>query len=85
MNINDFIGASGVLLILAAYFLNAFGWLPQNRTYFALNTIGAAGSCAASYLIHYWPFVILEGTWTIVSVVGWLRAGRTKDSLLKHP
>jgi hypothetical protein len=76
MIVNDLIGAGGVGLILAAYFLNAFGWMPQNRSYFALNTIGAAASCLASWLIHYWPFVVLEGTWTVVSVVGFFRAGR---------
>jgi hypothetical protein len=87
MNVKDIIGAGGVGLILAAYFLNAFGWMPQDRRYFALNIVGAAASCLASWLIDYWPFVILEGTWTVVSIVGFFRAGRRQanGTLLKHP
>lgn len=75
MTFNDWIGTIGVFLILAAYFCSTFHWLsPQSRIFFALNTIGAGMSCYASYLISYWPFVVLEGTWTLVSLIGWIRA-----------
>jgi hypothetical protein len=30
-----------------------------------LNTTGAGLAGYASYLIDYWPFVILEGTWDV--------------------
>lgn len=75
MTLSDWIGTVGVFLILVAYFLSTFNWLSsQSRTFFALNTIGAAMTCAASYLIQYWPFFVLEGTWTIVSLIGWIKA-----------
>jgi hypothetical protein len=35
-----------------------------------LNVAGAAIACAASVLLKYWPFIILEGCWTIVSAAG---------------
>lgn len=75
MNVNDWIGTIGVGLILIAYFCSTFNWMSSHsRVFFMLNTIGAAMTCLVSYLIAYWPFFILEGTWTIVSLIGWLRA-----------
>ena len=75
MNSSDWIGTIGVGLILIAYFCSTFHWMSaQSRIFFLLNTIGAAMACFASYLIFYWPFVVLEGTWTIVSLIGWIKA-----------
>jgi len=74
MNTNDWIGTIGVGLILIAYFCSTFNLIsPQSRIFFLLNTVGAAMACLASYLISYWPFVALEGTWTIVSFVGLIK------------
>ena len=71
MSHNDLIGTIGVGLILLAYFCNTFGWLNnKSKSFFLLNIIGAGLACYASYLINYWPFVILEGTWLLVSLVG---------------
>lgn len=65
------IGSFGVTLLLLAFFLNLFGWLEQdNLTYVLMNIMGASLSCYASYLIHYMPFVILEGAWASVAVAG---------------
>jgi nucleoside recognition membrane protein YjiH len=75
MTNSDWVGTIGVFLILSAYFCSTFGWLSsQSRPFFALNTVGAAMSCYASFLIEYWPFVVLEGTWMIVSLIGWVKA-----------
>lgn len=75
MSVSDWIGTLGVLLILIAYFCSTFKWMSaHSKIFFMLNTIGAAMTCFASYLIAYWPFFVLEGTWTIVSLVGWIRA-----------
>jgi hypothetical protein len=48
----------------------------QSRLFFALNTIGSSLTCFSSYLIQYWPFFVLEGIWTIVSLIGWINAKR---------
>jgi hypothetical protein len=75
MALNDWIGTVGVTLILIAYFCSTFRWMSaHSRVFFMLNTIGAAMTCLASYLIAYWPFFVLEGTWTIVSLIGWIKA-----------
>lgn len=36
--------------------------------YILMNVAGAGFACVASWLIRYIPFVILEGTWTLVSL-----------------
>jgi len=75
MNANDIIGSAGVGLILLAYFLSTEKLLKQDsKMYFVLNIIGAGLATIASLLIGYWPFVILEGTWTLVSLYGLMKA-----------
>ncbi|MDF2438974.1 MAG: hypothetical protein K0Q95_3350 [Bacteroidota bacterium] len=71
MNINDWIGFTGVTILLLAFLLNLTGKISQHELpYIIMNIIGAAVAGLASFLINYIPFVILEGTWTIVSVWG---------------
>ena len=75
MNTNDIIGTIGVGTILLAYFLNIFSWIKKDGVLFYLmNIIGASIACYTSYLIHYIPFVIIEGTWTVVSIMGLLKS-----------
>ncbi|MEP6596808.1 MAG: hypothetical protein ABJA71_12725 [Ginsengibacter sp.] len=79
MTYNDFIGTLGVALILMAYFLNTARLIPRNqKLYYIMNMIGAALAFYASLLINYWPFVILEGTWTLVSIYGLMKIMRIK-------
>lgn len=69
-NINDIIGFTGVSILLVAFLLNLWGKLSQNSIgYILLNIIGAGLACLASVLINYVPFIILEGTWTLVSLI----------------
>ena len=71
MSYSDIIGTIGVGLILLAYFCNTFGWINgKSKLFFLLNIAGAGLACYASWLINYSPFVILEGTWLLVSVIG---------------
>lgn len=74
MTYNDLIGTIGVALILMAYFMNTVRMIPVNgKLFYVMNIIGAALACYASFLIAYWPFVILEGAWTMVSIYGMMR------------
>jgi dolichyl-phosphate-mannose--protein O-mannosyl transferase len=81
MNSIDFIGFSGVLLLLLAFFLNLFGMIRRDSLiYILLNIFGAGIAAFASWLLHYLPFIILESTWTAVSIVALIRfAGRIKN------
>lgn len=74
MNYNDITGTVGVGLILLAYFCDTFGLIKNNsKAFFILNILGSGIACYASLLIHYWPFVILEGCWFLVSLIGLLK------------
>ncbi|HQV60125.1 MAG: hypothetical protein IPN39_06120 [Chitinophagaceae bacterium] len=80
MTVADIIGTIGVGLILIAYFCNTFGWISgKGKLFFLLNAAGAGLACYASWLISYWPFVVLEGTWFLISVVGLARTFKVKD------
>ena len=68
------IGSVGVFLLLVAFFLNLFGRLRHTAvTYQAMNVLGAGLSCYASHLIGFFPFVVLEGTWSLVAAVALVR------------
>ena len=68
-SVADWIGTIGVTLLLIAFGLSLLNKISQNNiVYILLNSAGASLACLASILIHYIPFVILEGVWTIVSL-----------------
>lgn len=65
------VGSVGVVLLLLAFFLTLFSLLGQDSLlYIVMNVVGASLSCYASYLINYVPFVILEGAWAAVAMLG---------------
>lgn len=78
MTFSDIIGGIGVFITLLAYFLIIFNFIDKNGVlFFMMNIIGAGLACYASLLIDYWPFVVLEGTWTLISVVGLIKSLRS--------
>ena len=67
---SDYIGFIGVAILLVAFLLNLLNKISKDGfPYIFMNIIGAGLACAASWLINYIPFVILEGTWTLVSLI----------------
>lgn len=78
MSYNDIIGGIGVFITLLAYFLIIFNFIDKDGVlFFMMNIIGAGLACYASLLINYWPFVVLEGTWTLISIVGLVKSLRS--------
>ena len=77
MRESEIIGSIGVALLLIAFFMNLFGMLSSDsRAYQAMNAVGAAVSCYASYLIGFAPFVVLEAIWCVAAVAAMVRGGR---------
>jgi hypothetical protein len=70
LNTNDWIGFIGVAILLVAFLMNLLNKMDKDGLiYIVLNIVGAGLACVASLLINYLPFVILEGTWTVVSII----------------
>ena len=70
MTLNDWIGFTGVAILLFAYFLSLSNRISKDHIgYISMNFIGAGIACLASVLLHYWPFIILEGAWALVSLI----------------
>lgn len=79
MNFTDWLGFIGVALILLAYILNVRNKVRNNSyTFILLNLIGASLACAASILLEYIPFIILEGVWALISFVSFIREYKKK-------
>lgn len=71
MTQTDLIGSIGVTILLIAYFLNLTNRVTKDDfIYLVMNFIGAGTACFASILLHYLPFIILEASWTLVSIIG---------------
>lgn len=71
----DMIGSAGVALLLLAFALNLSGYLRRDGAiYAAMNVVGAGLAAAASVMINYIPFVILESVWCIVSIAALTKA-----------
>lgn len=74
MSYTDTISTIGVSLILLAFFLNTFKYLSaKSKLYFILNIIGGTFACYGSVLLNSMPFIILEGTWSVVAIVGLMK------------
>ena len=82
MSFAEVLGTVGVSMILVGFSLNLFG-LMQRRSYkyVVLNLVGGALACTASILIEFFPFIILEGTWTVVAVVGLVNLLRSRNAV----
>ena len=80
MSFAEALGTIGVSLLLIGFFLNLFGLMKRSTLkYVLLNLFGGGLACTASILIDFFPFVILEGTWTLVALVGLGRLLRARS------
>ena len=79
LSLADIIGSVGVFILLLAFVLNLLNKISRESvSYILMNIIGAGLACYASYLINYIPFIILEGVWTLVSLIALLNYYRKK-------
>ena len=69
LSLGEIFGSVGVALLLISFLMNLLKkWSQDSLPYILMNTIGAGLACASSVLIHFFPFIILEGTWMLVSL-----------------
>lgn len=75
----DWIGAIGVSILLLAYLLLLVKvFTVSHRIYIWMNITGAGLATLASVFLKYVPFIILEGTWMLVSIVALFQQKNTK-------
>jgi hypothetical protein len=69
MSVSDSLGTAGVSLLLLAFLLILFKKIQvESVSYTLLNIVGAALCGVSAYLISFYPFVVLEGVWVLVSL-----------------
>ncbi|QEC61687.1 CBU_0592 family membrane protein [Mucilaginibacter ginsenosidivorans] len=77
MKISDIVASIGVIILLIAFFLNLNKKLnADSKAYILMNFIGAGICCDASYMVRFYPFVILEGIWAFVALLSLLKVSR---------
>jgi len=79
MSSGEWIGTLGVSILLLAFALNLLKKLEANsKMYLLMNVLGGALACLSSWMIQFWPFVVLEGVWAISSLLMLVRIKKTK-------
>ncbi len=69
MKLSDIFASIGVIILLIAFLLNLYKKISANsRVYTFLNFLGAAICCYASFLIRFYPFVVLESIWSLFAL-----------------
>jgi hypothetical protein len=75
------ISVLGALAILAAYAANLFGWIqPSNLWYSVANFLGSAVLTVVAIVDRQLGFLLLEGTWALVSLWGILSVLRRRGA-----
>lgn len=72
--LHQLVSLAGAALILAAYLALQRGWLPrEDRRYNALNFVGSALLTWVAVADGNWGFILLEGSWALLSLPPLLR------------
>ena len=77
MKFSDIIASLGVIILLIAFLLNLTKKMKaDSRAYTSLNFIGAVLCCYASWMVKFYPFILLEGVWALVALVSLFKVPR---------
>jgi hypothetical protein len=67
--IEQAVAVAGALLILVAYAASQRGWLDhRDAIYNVINFVGAAVLAIVAWRSGQWGFLLLEGTWALLSL-----------------
>ncbi|MCE3227584.1 MAG: hypothetical protein K0S32_2135 [Bacteroidetes bacterium] len=81
MDLSSWIGTIGVTLLLIAFALNLAKKLSAtSKIYLGLNFVGAGLAGVSSYMIEFWPFVVLESVWAIATLIALLKPNTNENT-----
>ena len=81
MSLSNWLASIGVGILLVAFFLNIFGHIDnKNRVYILLNVIGGLISGYASWLIDFYPFVVLNIIWSFTSIFSLIKRTVSRET-----
>jgi hypothetical protein len=84
MKTSDILASIGVIVLLVAFVLNLYKLKsPESKTYTLLNFAGAALCCYSSYLIRFYPFVVLEAIWATFALISFIKILNVPRGTLK--
>ncbi len=76
----EWVGTAGVSMLLTAFVLLQLNRIEKvGLIYLSLNTVGAALACLSSYMIDFFPFVVLEGVWAVSSFIALVQLRRLSN------
>ena len=71
------IGSAGAAMLLISFFLDLFDKIEEtSKLYLDLNIFGGLLLCYYAYIGNVLPFLILNGVWTIASVIKLFRRSK---------
>lgn len=75
----------GAVLIVSAFALSQTGRMDaQSYLYILLNLVGGAILAVLAYQQVRWGFVLLEGTWTLISLISLIMKWQGKEISSGH-
>jgi hypothetical protein len=79
MTLLDIAEIGGSILILVAFAASQAGrWSPHSVAYLVANLTGSAVLAVIAATSRSWGFLLLEGTWALVSAFALLTRGRAR-------
>jgi hypothetical protein len=77
MKPSDIVASIGVIILLIAFMLNLYKKLPSSSKLYSLMNFIGAGLCGyASWMVRFYPFIILESVWAFVALISLLKVPR---------
>jgi len=77
MKPSDIVASVGVIILLIAFMFNLYKKLSaSSKLYSLLNFIGAGLCGYASWMVRFYPFIILESVWAFVALISLFKVPR---------